>query len=312
MGNVESTQTVRPVVVGVDGSRSCPSAVDIAAREAARRGSPLLIVHVWPGRYTGVFRGRGVIPSLADGRHLLDLTARRAGLAAAGLAVSTQLLDGGAAQLLTDCSQRASLLVVAHRDQVLTRPSWGSTAAYLAHHSACPLLVHRGAVHRDGPVAAAVSARPSGVATLGYAFAEAALLGTRLVVIHMWTRPGAADGPVPAVVAGGYAAERRQAEETLAEAVAGWSARFPDVAVDRLVVPDLDMAFTIERASQRGRLLVAGIGRRGRFAELLYGAFAPGPGALRRATCPVVLVPPGWPVIPQAPARGHPVVTGLG
>lgn len=297
-------------MVGVDGSRSGPVAVDLAAGEAIRRRAPLLIVHVWPGRYTGVFRGPGVIPSPADGRRLLEVSARRARLAEPDLAVSTELVDGGAAHVLTDFSERAALLVVGRRDEILTRPSWGSTTAYLAHHSACPLLVHRGAAHHEGPVVVATSARPTGDATLGYAFAEAALLRTRLVAIHMWTRPGAADGPVPAVVAGGYAAERRQAEHALAEAVAGWSGRFPDVPVDQLAVHDLDMAYTIERASQRGRLLVAGIGRHGRFAEMLYGSHSPGPGAPRRATCPVLLVPVGWPAGELTAAGRGPVVAG--
>jgi nucleotide-binding universal stress UspA family protein len=294
------------VVVGVDGSRSGPGVVDLAAGEAVRRGSALLIVHVWPGRYTGVFRGRGVVPSPADGRRLLEVSARRAELAGADL-IDTELLDGGAAHELARCSERAALLVVGHRDEVLTRPSWGSTAAYLAHHSGCPLVVYRGAVPHDGPVVVAASARPCGTATLGYALAEAALLRTRLVAVHMWTRPGAAEGALPAVVAGGFAAERLDAERALGEAVDGWSPRFPDVPVDRLVVHDLDMAYTIERASRRGRLLVAGIGRHGRFAELLYGSLSPSPGVLNRATCPVVLVPSGWPVSDPATALGGPL-----
>jgi len=201
--------------------------------------------------------------------------------------------------------------VVGHRDEVLTRPSWGSTTAYLAHHSACPLLVYRGAV-RTGPVVVAASARPAGASTLGYAFAEAALLGERLVAVHMWTRPGAVDGPVPVVVPGGYGTERRRAERALAEALAGWSARFTEVPVERLVVSDLDMAYTIERASRRGRLLVAGIGRHGRFAELLYGSLGPGPGTLSRATCPVLLAPAGWAADDQAAALGGPVAAEPG
>jgi hypothetical protein len=72
--------------------------------------------------------------------------------------------------------------------------------------------------------------------------------------------------------------------------------RFPDVPVERLVVADLEMAYTIERASRRGRLLVAGIGRGGRFAELLYGSLSPASRGPRSSTCPVVLVPAGWPV----------------
>jgi len=295
------------VVVGVDGSRTNPVTVDLAVEEAVRRHAPLLIVHVWPGRYTGVFRGPGAVPSPADGRRLLEVSARRAQLAAPDLAVGTELFDGGAAHELVGCSQRASLLVVAHRDEVLTRASWGSTTAYLAHHSACPLLVRRGALPHDGPVVVAASARSSGAATLGYAFAEAAMLRTRLVAVHMWTRPGASEGVVPAVVAGGYATQRREAGHALAEAVAAWSAPFPDVPVDQLVVHDLDMSYTIERASQRGRLLIAGIGRHGRFAELLYGSLSPSPGALHKATCPVILVPPGWPMRDLVSVRGGPV-----
>ena len=300
------------MVVGVDGSRIGPATVDLAVGEAVRRGAPLLIVHVWPGRYTGVFRGRGVVPSLADGRRLLDVSAMRARLAGPDLAVGTELLDGGAAHELTCCSERASLLVVGHRDEVFTRPSWGSTTAYLAHHSACPLLVRRGPVPRDGPVVVAVSARPGDTATLGYAFAEAALLRTRLVAVHMWTRPGASEGVVPVVVAGGYAAERREAERALVEAVAGWSVRFPDVVVERLVVHDLDMAYTIERASRRGRLLVAGIGRHGRFAELLYGSLSPNPAAVHRATCPVVIVPSAWPARDLTSTLGGPIAATPG
>jgi len=232
------------------------------------------------------------VPSRADGRRLLEVTQRRAALAGPGVPIATELLEGGAAAMLTGCSADAGLLVIGHRDDPYTRPSWGSTAAYLAHHSECPLLVNRGTGH-DGPVVVASSGRPARAATLGYAFAEAALLGTRLVAVHMWVRPGDPDGRAPIVVRGGYADQRRAADAQLTDALAEWSERFPEVAVERLVVSDLDFARTIERASHRGRLLVAGIGRHGRFAELLYGT---GQVGLRGRTCPVVLVPAGWPV----------------
>jgi nucleotide-binding universal stress UspA family protein len=300
---------VRPIVVGVDGSRTAPGIVDIAAAEAVRHRSALRIVHVWPGRYTGAFRSRGVVPSQADGRRLLEIAERRARRSGPDLTIGTEFLEGGAAQVLTHCSERSGLLVAGHRDDLPMRPRWGSTAAYLAHHSECPLLVHRGAQGGDGPVVVAASARPAGAATLGYAFAEAALQGVPLVAVHMWTRPGAAEGFAPVIAAGGYATERAAAEEALSEALAVWCARFPEVRVDRLVVHDLDMAYTIARASRRGRLLVAGIGRHGRFAELLYGSLGAGPGGSRQATGPVVLVPAGWVVGDEAVPHG-PAVAG--
>ncbi|MFC7530120.1 universal stress protein [Actinoplanes sp. GCM10030250] len=294
MGSDVATPRNRPVMVGVNGSRISPPLVDLAVAEAALYDVPLLIVHVWPGRYSGAYRGRGTVPSRADAQRLLELSAVRARLTAPDVPVSTELLDGGAANLLTQTSGRARLLVLGHRDEVVTRPAWGSTTAYLAHHSACPLLVYRGATPCDGPIVVATSARPEGNATLGYAFARAALVNAPLVAIHMWTRPGAAEGIPLAVPPGAYGEERAGAEKALTAALAGWTERFPGVVVERLVVNDFEMAYTIERALRRGRLMVAGIGRSGSFAELLCSARAASAGV--RRTCPTVLVPPSSPM----------------
>lgn len=290
-----------PVVVGVDGSRSHLATVDLAVMEAVRRRAPLLIVHVWPGRYTGA----GPVPMEADGRHLLDIAARRAQHQAPDLQIGTELLDGGTAAALAQLSLRSQLLIVGHRDDVLTRHGWGSTAAYLAHHSACPLLVHRGAAPEGGPVVVAVSTSDSAEATVKCAFEEASRSGARLVAVHVWTHPSGRQATRSTVVAD-YAADRGQADRRLAEALAGSAAAHPEVAVERLVLHDLDVAYTLERASQRGRLLVAGMGRNGRFAELLYGSL--GLSMMRRSACPVLLVPDHW----AAPLRSDhaPTVPG--
>ncbi|MEV4346473.1 universal stress protein [Actinoplanes sp. NPDC049596] len=287
-----SKPRIRPVMVGVNGSRSGPALVDLAAAEAARYSAPLLIVHVWPGRYTGAYRGRGAVASRADAQRLLDLLTSRARLAAPRLRVRAELLDGNAANLLTETSARAQLLVVGHRDEAYGRPAWGSTTAYLSFHSACPTLVYSGSVPADGPVVVTTSARPEGDGTLGYAFERASLVGAPLVAVHMWTRPGAEDGPPVAVPKGAYAEERAAAEQSLSAALGKWVARFPDVTVEQLIVNDFDIAFTVERALRRGRLLVAGIGRGGSFAELLCSARQSHAGL--RANSPIVLVPPGW------------------
>ncbi|MFI7662294.1 universal stress protein [Micromonospora parva] len=278
-----------PVVVAVNGSRIGPVLVDLAAAEAALYRAPLLIVHVWPGRYTGAYRGRGAVASRADAQRLLDLSASRARLVRADTPVTTELFDGGAATLLTETSRSARLLVLGHRDESCARPTWGSTTAYLAHHSACPLMIYRGAAPPQGPVVVAVSARPEGDATLGYAFARAALVDAPLVAMHMWMRPGAEDGIPPAVRPGAYVEEQAAAEKALAEALAGWTARFPDVAVERLVVNDSDMEYTVGRALRRGRLMVAGIGLSGSFAEILCSAREALAGV--RRTSPIVLIP---------------------
>ncbi|GAA2565072.1 universal stress protein [Winogradskya consettensis] len=289
-------------MVGVNGSRIGPALVDLAVTEAALYRAPLLITHVWPGRYAGAYRGHGAVPSRADAERLLELSAGRARQLAASVPVTTELLDGGAANQLAETSRRARLLVLGHRDEVYARPTWGSTTAYLAHQSRCPVMVYRGVVPVDGPVVVATSSRPEECdATLGYAFERAALVSAPLTAIHIWTRPGAADGIPPIVRPGAYAEERAVADQALAEVLAGWTARFPDVPVERLVVGDFDMALTIERALRRGRLMVAGIGQSGSFAELLCSAREA--RAVVRKTSPTVLVPR------ESARRGNPVVS---
>ena len=295
-----SAQDRLPVVVAVDGSRTGLAALDFAAAQAVRHHAELAIVHVWPGHYAGSFRGRGLIPDRDDGRRLLEIAASRAALAAPGLRIETELLDGAAGNVLVGRSERARLIVVGHRDQVATRPSWGSTTAYLAHHSSCPLLVHRGSSPQHGPVVVAVSARPEPTATVGYAFAEAARLDERLVAVHVWSRDPARE-TTPAR-GGVEVAVRQSAERRLAGELSEWSEAFPGVVVEQVVTPDLDVAYTIERASRRGRLLVAGMGRNGSFAEMLYGSVSL--AMARQAPCPVLLVPAGWPVTTGAEARG--------
>jgi nucleotide-binding universal stress UspA family protein len=292
MRSVVVQKQIPPVVVGVDGSRNQPTVLDLAVAEAVRRNAPLLLVHIWPGRYPRGVRSRSVMPGEGDGRRLLDVAARRAAHMAPDLDIAVDLVTGSPSEILVERSAVGRLLVVGHRDDVPARSSWGSTAAYLAHHSVCPLLVHRGAVTEQGPVVLAASARDGATSTVECAFQEAALRGTRLVAVHVWPRPTGRHADSAASAVAGYAADRQEAERQLAEALTGWASSYPDVTVERVVLHDLDVAYTLERASRRGRLLVAGMGRHSRFAELLYGSL--GAALVRQAPCPVLLVPHAW------------------
>jgi nucleotide-binding universal stress UspA family protein len=149
MSNAVSTSQTAPVVVGIDGSRAYGDTLDLAVEEAERRHAPLLVVHAWPGRYSGRWAG-GPIPTEEDGRHLVEIAVRRARHRSPDLEIRTDLVAGGAAGVLARHSAGARLLVVGHRDDALTRHGWGSTAAYLAHHCDCPLLVHRGGAPQRG------------------------------------------------------------------------------------------------------------------------------------------------------------------
>ncbi|MFG1609748.1 universal stress protein [Actinoplanes sp. NPDC049265] len=286
MHDVVTVEERLPVLVAVDGSRNGLAVVDLGVAEAVRHRAPLLIMHVWPGQYAGPFRARGPAYGPDDGRRLLDLAARRAVHLAPDLWVDTDLAQGSAFGSVTERSAAARLLVVGHRDGVLTRPSWGSTAAYLAHHSSCPLLVHRGAAPGNGPVGVAVSGRPG--VTSPVAVEEAALRGVRLIAVHAWRPPderAAATSRIPP-------ADLRAAEDRLTAALVPALATHPDVPVEPVVVSATDIAYTVQRAGRRCQLLVAGMGGTGRVAELLYGHLDH--SLTRQPPCPVMLVPPGW------------------
>jgi hypothetical protein len=203
------------------------------------------------------------------------------------------LVDENAAEALIQRSERACLLVVGQRDETTPGHSWGTTAAYVAHHSRCPLLVSRGPNNLRGPVVVAASGRHS--ATIGCAYEAASRAGSPLVAVHVW-EPPRSDADVEG--------DRRKAEESVTGALNDWCATWPGVEVERLLIGESDVAYTLERASRRGRLLVAGRGRKGWFVEMLYSIGGLSAGG--RRLCPVLLVPPGWPgtsTAQAAPAR---------
>ncbi|MDI6105869.1 universal stress protein [Actinoplanes sp. NEAU-A12] len=300
MNRVVSVQEKLPVVIGVDGTPAASHVVDLAAAEAAYRGAPLVVVHAWPGRHFGLPRPRATVPDRAEGEHLLDLAARRARQVEPQLKVTTALMDEGPAEALLRWSSQACLLVVGHRDERLAHHGWGPTAAYLAHHSICPLLVNRGPAPSRGPVIVAVSGRHT--TTLRQAYEAAAHTGSTLTAVH--------------VTASGRGATTRDtgratAEHRLDAALSACGASWPDVPVTRMLIGENDIAYTLERAAWRGCLLVAGMGHKGWVVEALYRSG--GVTSTGRRLCPVLLVPPARPNValpPRTAAARRATLTG--
>jgi nucleotide-binding universal stress UspA family protein len=287
----------RPVVAGVDGTRTWSAVVDLAAAEAARRSAPLLIVHAWPGRYEARFRRKADDASGMNGRRLIETIEDRVTSAAWPVPVRTELIRGVAGEVLATRSRDACLLVVGHRNGTAPGSGWGSTASHLAEHSAAPLLVHRGWVGYRGPIIVAVSARP-GERSARYAFEMADQLGARLAAVHVWNR-GRADGAgAPSRAPGDKHPRRNEAERRLAQALNGWSSAFPQVAAQGVLISELEVPYTLDQASRRGQVLVVGMGRQGRVAGLVTASLRP--AEERHLHCPVLLVPPDG----TTPARG--------
>ncbi|HEY7593898.1 MAG TPA: universal stress protein [Actinophytocola sp.] len=280
------------VVVGIDGSDSSLQAVRWAADEARRRGVGLRLLHAveLPASYSPRIIEWNVLHSaMTDrGHEWLAKAQAEARAEATGVDVETVLTEADSAvPALVKESNDAALVVLGSRGLGgFSGLLIGSTAVGLAGRSRCPVIVVRG-TPSAGPVLVGVDGTPAGEGAIAFAFAQASALGADLVAVHAWsdlvidaalmTGAGAIDfGPL----------EQRSAE-LLAERLAGWPERYPDVHVTRDVVRDRPAKALLRRAAQ-ARLVVVGSRGRGGFRGLLLGSTSQ--HLLYHAACPVAVV----------------------
>ncbi len=274
------------VVVGVDGSAGSLAAVDLAAREAALRDQPLRVVHAFTWPYLDVALGPAVLGPPEGG---LRQAAERIVAEALDRATGTQpdvrvtgeVVTGVPAAVLVQESSTAVLVVVGDRGLGgFTGLLIGSVAVQVTAHAGCPVLVARGTAHPDGTVLLGVDGSPASETAVGFGFAEAALRGVPLTALHTWTHASRA----------GYEAPEAEAEEArvLAEALAGWHDKYPDVAVHRRLIRGRARPTLIE-ATSRAQLAVVGGRGLGGFTGLLLGSVSQ--AVLHHAACPVAVVP---------------------
>ncbi|MBW0092176.1 universal stress protein [Pseudonocardia sp. KRD-184] len=280
----------RPVVAGVDGSEAARRAVEWAAAEASRRGAPLRLVTAFAWASDHVVGHPGLGERYREEMEAVarrDLAAAEALAAAAHVPVSTELRVGFPIGTLADEARHAQLLVLGSRGRGgVAGLLLGSVSAALATHAECPVVVVReeapGAA--GGPVVVGIDGSPESEAATAFAFEAAAARGVPLVAVHSWT--DLVFDPVAAPLLDWDAiAESERA--VLAERLAGWREKFPEVVVEREVVRDLPAHALVER-SAAAQLLVVGSRGRGGAASLLLGSVSH--GVLHRGRCPVAVV----------------------
>ncbi|KOV90109.1 universal stress protein [Nocardia sp. NRRL S-836] len=284
-----------PIVVGVDGSASALSAVTWAAQECARHRVPLRLVHAYVLPVRGypevILTGNEIREALEEvGRDKLEEAAAAARAEAPEVEVTTELACCGSTTLLIEESKSARLVVIGSQGLgTVTGMIVGSTALALAAHGKSPVVVVRGSAAPDGPVVVGVDGSPTSEAALAFALETASMRGAPLTVVMCWQ---------DIVLESGYAAprftlDRGQVEaderRLLAERLAGWREKFPDVQLHPVVVRDRPVR-ALMRYGAEAQLVVVGSHGHGGFAGMLLGSTSQ--ALVYNAPCPLAIVRP--------------------
>ncbi|MFI6096522.1 universal stress protein [Lentzea sp. NPDC051213] len=281
-----------PVVVGVDGSSSALEAVRWAADDCTRHHAPLRLVHGYllptHGLPEALLTSTEVRRAIeAQARTWLDAAAEVARAEALGIEVTTHVATWGAATLLIEESREARLIVLGSQGLGgVTGLLVGSTALALASHGRCPLVVVRGTPPPRGPVVVGVDGSPASEAAIAFAFEAASMRDTSLTVVMAWHN--FMIGSAPQVEINWDHVEEEQ-QRLLAQRLAGWQEKYPDVQVQRVVVRDRPVR-ALMGFGEQAQLLVVGSHGHGGFAGMLIGSTSQ--ALVYHAPCPLAIVRP--------------------
>jgi nucleotide-binding universal stress UspA family protein len=278
------------IVVGVDDSAGTELALRWAADEALARHVPVRLVTAFRYELTaGRLPTFVTVPAvdLLEPRQVAEQLLAKAvdSVTADGAEASAEAVDGDPIQVLVTESASASVLVLGSRQlNAFGSAVLGSVSSAVAARSNGPTVVVRGPAGRPeegAGVVVGIDGTESSERLLGYAFEHASRHRVPLRAVLCWhpdllaLMSWRAEPPPPARV-----------DAWLAEALAGWQEKYPNVTVHPEVIREHPTAGLV-LASAAQHLLV--VGKHGRHARAMLGSVSQ--GVLHHATCPVAVMP---------------------
>nr|WP_042178588.1 universal stress protein [Kibdelosporangium sp. MJ126-NF4]CEL13277.1 Universal stress protein family [Kibdelosporangium sp. MJ126-NF4]CTQ98968.1 Universal stress protein family [Kibdelosporangium sp. MJ126-NF4] len=270
----------RPIVVGIDGSSAALAAARWAAREASARGLSLALVHLQPdpnGRYQDEKISAAMRPALREqAEKWLRAAITVACEEVPGLNPSIELRDAEVVTALVEMSVDAAMIVLGARGiGGFTGMLVGSTANSVVAGAVCPVAIVRtpplGQRKTDGPVVVGVDGSRASEAAIEFAFEEASLRGCSLIAVHTWTEVYLDPELNVDRIAFDTTVLREREEELLAQRLAGWQEKYPNVPVRRVVTKGRPVRVLLDYDDE-AQLIVVGSRGLGGYHGMLLGS----------------------------------------
>lgn len=194
------------------------------------------------------------------------------------------------APALLQAAETADTVIVGARGMSAARGVFmGSVSVQVAAHASCPVVIVHDtpATEAGSPVVVGVDGSEVSSSAIAYAFEQASSRGVGLTVVHAWWLDHVEDAAAAAIWTVDWQTFAQEEQALVAESLAGWQEKYPDVAVRRHSVRGLPVEALI-RQSQSACLVVVGTRGRGGFGGLLLGSVSQ--GVMNRAKCPVAIV----------------------
>ena len=259
------------VTVGIDGSGRDRTAIAWGLRAARAHHVPVRLVHASTGEDVRVGDRLLAAENLA---RTLDPEVIVRSVAAAGSRVDV---------LLEQSTKSLMVVLAPHAGEPLDNIDW-STTTLVAAKADCPVVSLARAFPDGGPVVVGVDGSPISEAALAFAFAHAAAVRSELIAVHSWQDSAEV---APSSDGVGVEAVLHAERLVLAERLAGWQERFPQVTVQRVVAHGR-AADTLAEQAAAAQLLVVGTSGRAGLSGLLRGSTSQ--ALLYQPPCPLAIV----------------------